>query len=84
MIIDVDGQPFHALKTLDDPLRGFSFTKNEPRALWVDQICTSQSQAQERSHQAMQMKKIYEHAKKVLVWLHIQCTSEESSETIDY
>jgi hypothetical protein len=39
------------------------------RILWVDAICIDQSNAKERTHQVMQMAKIYENADRVILWL---------------
>jgi hypothetical protein len=41
----------------------------EPRFLWVDAICTDQSNDNERSRQVEIMQKIYTGAKRVIIWL---------------
>ncbi|KAH8593018.1 heterokaryon incompatibility protein-domain-containing protein [Bisporella sp. PMI_857] len=42
---------------------------DKPRLLWADAICIDQTNLEERRHQVDNMKKIYEHATQVLVWL---------------
>lgn len=39
------------------------------RILWVDAICIDQDNTKERTHQVMQMAKIYESADSVILWL---------------
>jgi hypothetical protein len=41
----------------------------ETLCIWVDALCIDQSNTAERSAQVAIMRKIYEHAKKVVVWL---------------
>ncbi|KAK1778528.1 heterokaryon incompatibility protein-domain-containing protein [Copromyces sp. CBS 386.78] len=41
----------------------------EDRLLWIDAICIDQGNRKEKGHQVGQMRQIYEHAQKVLIWL---------------
>jgi hypothetical protein len=43
--------------------------ENQPRYLWVDQICINQSDKLEKSAQVQLMGQIYSSARRVLVWL---------------
>ncbi len=42
---------------------------SEPRTLWADAICINQNDAEEKGHQVKQMGRVYEGAKRVLVYL---------------
>jgi Heterokaryon incompatibility protein (HET) len=48
------------------------------RILWVDALCIDQSNLQERNHQVKQMGRIYQNAKRVLVWLGRPDNPEEA------
>jgi hypothetical protein len=43
--------------------------RSEPRSMWVDAICISQKDDQERSKQVASMFAIYAVARRVLMWL---------------
>lgn len=45
--------------------------RNEDRFLWIDAICINQDDHEEREQQVGQMKSIYEHAEKVLIWMGV-------------
>jgi hypothetical protein len=53
---------------LAEALRRLRHT-DQPRTLWVDQICMNQNDDQEKAQQVSMMARIYESAKQVLVWL---------------
>lgn len=53
---------------LAEALRRLRHT-DQPRTLWVDQICVNQNDDQEKAQQVSMMARIYESAKQVLVWL---------------
>jgi hypothetical protein len=42
---------------------------DEERILWIDQICIDQENPDERSHQVLQMSKIYKEATRNIAWL---------------
>ncbi|RYO87382.1 hypothetical protein DL764_008862 [Monosporascus ibericus] len=43
--------------------------EDEDRVLWIDAICIDQDNERERGHQVGQMRRIYENAENVLIWL---------------
>ncbi|KAK4204757.1 heterokaryon incompatibility protein-domain-containing protein [Triangularia verruculosa] len=43
--------------------------QHKDRLLWIDAICIDQNNDKERGHQVGQMRKIYQNAEEVLVWL---------------
>ncbi|KAI9158887.1 Heterokaryon incompatibility protein [Paramyrothecium foliicola] len=53
---------------LADALRHLRY-EDRPRCMWIDAICIDQKHVQERSAQVAIMKKIYERASRVVVWL---------------
>ncbi|PNP79445.1 hypothetical protein FNYG_07280 [Fusarium nygamai] len=54
--------------------------RDKSRYLWADAICIDQSHVSERNAQVKQMRKIYENAKTVLIWLGPD-TAENDAET---
>ena len=44
-------------------------TPDNPRALWIDQVCINQDDVDERNKQVALMRKIYSQAENVVVWL---------------
>lgn len=40
----------------------------KPLAVWVDQVCIDQNNAEEKNDQVALMHKIYQRAKEVLIW----------------
>ena len=61
--LDITSNLHSALRHLRDPL--------VDRILWVDAICINQSDEaiHEKSHQVRQMRKMYEQADRVIIWL---------------
>jgi hypothetical protein len=51
--------------------------------LWADAICINQSDEEEKGHQVKQMGKVYENAKRVIVWLGPD-TAGIASETFEF
>ncbi|RYP17588.1 hypothetical protein DL767_009991 [Monosporascus sp. MG133] len=43
--------------------------ERQDRILWIDAICIDQDNERERGHQVGQMRRIYQNAEKVLIWL---------------
>ncbi|KAH6684026.1 heterokaryon incompatibility protein-domain-containing protein [Halenospora varia] len=58
----------HALRLLD-----------KPRAIWIDAICINQNDLQERSDQVQLMRKIYQQAATVYVWLDVEVDPEDQA-----
>lgn len=44
-------------------------SRDTDRILWIDALCIDQDNKKEQGHQVAQMRKIYENAKRVVVWL---------------
>ncbi|KAH8645982.1 HET domain-containing protein [Tricladium varicosporioides] len=63
-----DGQPISITPNLDNALRYLRY-EHQPRSLWVDAICIDQENTQERSRQVQDMRLVYKHASRVVVWL---------------
>lgn len=53
---------------LEHGLRKFRRLRRK-RVLWADSVCINQDDTAERGHQVQNMSRIYENAKRVLVWL---------------
>ncbi|KAF2147007.1 uncharacterized protein K452DRAFT_218122, partial [Aplosporella prunicola CBS 121167] len=62
------GMPLSVPANLVDALQRFR-KKTDPRMLWADAICIDQKNIKERGEQVPLMGKIFEGAKRVLVWL---------------
>ncbi|KAK0741809.1 heterokaryon incompatibility protein-domain-containing protein [Apiosordaria backusii] len=60
-IVQVTGNLYTALVNLRH--------QHSDRLLWIDAICIDQNNDRERGHQVGQMRKIYENAEEVMVWL---------------
>lgn len=69
--IQLNGQPFPIQENAAAALRRLRFTDTNktPRKLWVDAICINQADIHEKEGQLMLMRKIYEEADQVCVWL---------------
>jgi hypothetical protein len=63
-----DGAPMQIHQNLDVALRSIRFP-DKARRLWVDAICIDQQNLDERANQVMIMRRIYERAARVVVWL---------------
>jgi hypothetical protein len=64
----LDGKPFLVTSNLNDALRRLRHP-DESRTLWVDAICINQQDNTERSQQVGLMRRIYNQASKVVIWL---------------
>lgn len=62
--IYINSKPFTITPNLHSALK-----RLRPRTLWVDAICINQSDDQEKNQQVPLMRKIYESAKRVQIWL---------------
>ncbi|KAI1260847.1 heterokaryon incompatibility protein-domain-containing protein [Xylariaceae sp. FL1019] len=62
-----DGKPFTVTAHLESALRRLRQTND--RVLWIDAICINQNDLNERSHQVSHMRRVYQDARRVLVWL---------------
>lgn len=60
-----------SLKVTQSLLTALSYLRlsDKERILWIDQICIDQDNADERSHQVLQMSKIYKEATCNIAWL---------------
>lgn len=67
-LIHVDGKDFPATSNLAKALNYLRYPDRE-RIMWVDAICISQKDGNERSQQVQTMRSIYAKAKEVLIWL---------------
>ena len=77
--INCNGQRLALTKDLFNAIRKLR-RKDETETLWIDQICINQEDNEERSSQVQLMRKIYEKAKKVFIWLGDE--ADESSMAI--
>jgi hypothetical protein len=66
--ISIDGPRLGLTASLHDALEKLRYT-DQPRRLWVDQVCINQEDREERSQQVQFMNLIYKNANHVLVWL---------------
>lgn len=66
--IVVDGDSFKVTVNLAQALRRFRF-QQIPRPLWADSICINQKNHAEKSHQVLNMGRVYQNAERVLCWL---------------
>ena len=66
--INLNGCHFEVRENLWHALRRFQAGNVAP-VIWIDAICISQSSDNERNHQVAKMKRIYEQATEVVVWL---------------
>ncbi|KAI3317792.1 ankyrin repeat-containing domain protein [Xylariaceae sp. AK1471] len=66
--ITLGGSTAQVTYNLDTALRYLRF-ENRDRILWIDAICIDQDNEKERGHQVGQMRRIYQNAEKVLIWL---------------
>ncbi|CRK31969.1 hypothetical protein BN1708_005607 [Verticillium longisporum] len=66
--IKVDDRTFGITRNLYDALDHLR-SKTTDILLWVDAVCIDQDHHKERNHQAGQMKRIYENADDVIIWL---------------
>ena len=66
--INVNGCHFEVRENLWLALRRFQAGDVAP-VIWIDAICINQSSDNERNHQVAKMKRIYEQATEVIVWL---------------
>ncbi|KAI0145288.1 heterokaryon incompatibility protein-domain-containing protein [Xylariaceae sp. FL1272] len=63
-----EGKPFTVTAHLESALRRLRQRTSE-RVLWIDAICINQNDLTERSHQVSLMRRVYQDARRVLVWL---------------
>jgi Heterokaryon incompatibility protein (HET) len=66
--IHLNGYQFEVRENLWLALRRFQAGDVAP-VIWIDAICINQSSDNERNHQVAKMKRIYEQATEVVVWL---------------
>lgn len=66
--INLNGYHFEVRENLWHALRRFQAGNVAP-VIWIDAICINRSSDKERNHQVAKMKRIYEQATEVVVWL---------------
>ncbi|KAE9375043.1 hypothetical protein N431DRAFT_406149 [Stipitochalara longipes BDJ] len=64
----VDGKVLEVTLNLQTALKHFRY-HDRSRVLWADAICINQTNIPERGYQVTQMRKIYQKAKAVLIWV---------------
>ncbi|KAI1114124.1 heterokaryon incompatibility protein-domain-containing protein [Nemania sp. NC0429] len=67
-LIFCDDKPFPVTKNLESALRHLRQSQGD-RVLWIDAICINQENLAERAYQVNLMRRIYQIACKVLIWL---------------
>ncbi|KAF2084285.1 hypothetical protein K490DRAFT_1867, partial [Saccharata proteae CBS 121410] len=68
VLLDCDGKILYITRNLANALRRIR-SERIAYAFWIDAVCINQSDPLERSQQVSLMKRIYESAADVLVWL---------------
>lgn len=82
--IYVSGQAFEVTSNLYDALKRIR-DENKIRVLWIDAICINQEHIAEKNRQIQKMRKIYESATCVLMWLGEDADeSEHIMDTLAY
>ena len=66
--IMIDGKALGLTQSISDALQRIRL-RDEPRAIWADQVCINQDDLSERGHQVKLMGQIYKNTTKVLAWL---------------
>jgi hypothetical protein len=67
--ISLNGRRFLVTRNLEAALRNLRDLRFPPPWLWIDALCIDQKNSEERDEQVRGMKKIYEEAKRVIIWL---------------
>lgn len=73
---------FRISATLDRALRAMRDLTNI-RTVWVDAICINKQKLSEKSSQVQQMQKIYQHARRVIVWLDVDSWAKPAEGSIE-
>lgn len=68
--ICINGRCFQVTKNLESALLHLQ-QRNDTIVLWIDAVCLNQMDNEEQSHQVQQMRRIYEEAQLVLIWLGV-------------
>lgn len=74
--IEVDNRLFPITTNLACALKSFRQPDTE-RILWADAICINQKDVQEKSQQVAMMARIYQKARRVLIWLGESCEKSQ-------
>lgn len=75
-----DGSLLEITPSLWEGLRHLR-SERETRLLWADAVCIDQQNSREKNRQVMNMKKIYESATRVVVWLGLDELCEDGKST---
>ncbi|KAK5684751.1 hypothetical protein LTS10_002825 [Elasticomyces elasticus] len=76
--IQVDGCAFKVTRNLHDFLTSYRTDQSCP-ILWIDAICINQKDDRERSAQVRLMKRIYEGAESIVIWLGLDAKGTASA-----
>ncbi|KAL8771407.1 MAG: hypothetical protein Q9209_003075 [Squamulea sp. 1 TL-2023] len=66
--ISLNGTDFQVTPNLESALRKLRLA-NEDRIIWIDAICIDQANTTEKNKQVQQMRRIYQNAWRVVIWL---------------
>ncbi|VUC36617.1 unnamed protein product [Clonostachys rosea] len=66
--IEVSGRSLQITKTLHTALSRLRLS-DEPRSLWIDQLCINQDDLKEKAAQVQKMRSIYSNCTRCLIWL---------------
>ncbi|KAH6677846.1 heterokaryon incompatibility protein-domain-containing protein [Plectosphaerella plurivora] len=66
--IRLDGAHFEVTSNLYGALHNLR-RQTEDRYLWVDAVCIDQNNTNKRNHQVGQMRRVYQYAESVIIWL---------------
>jgi hypothetical protein len=83
--IQLDGQELSVTANLEEALRSLRHGaggKERHKVFWVDAICINQQDIQERSQQVPRMRRVFETAEGVIVWLGRE--TSESAMAMDF
>jgi hypothetical protein len=67
--ITVNGRPWKVLENLSCFLRRAQLEFRCSGWFWIDAMCKNQEDVEERNHQVLKMRQIYEGAQKIVIWL---------------
>ncbi|RFU26865.1 hypothetical protein B7463_g9465, partial [Scytalidium lignicola] len=72
-IITLDGAEIEISRALTVALRGIQYP-NRPRTVWIDALCINQANDEEKSIQVQMMRRVYQQASRVIIWLGLRST----------
>lgn len=66
--ISISGKPVYVTDQLYHAMKHLRY-RAKPRSIWIDALCIDQNDPDDRARQVSQMRRIYESATRVIVWL---------------